>query len=162
AGAAGLFPDIVDEIVERADGVPLFVEELTKAVLESDTRGGNQVAAVLAMNPLPNLAIPPTLQASLMARLDRLGPIANGGAQIGAVLGREFDYGLIQQVSGRSDGQLQTALDRLTQSGLLSYRRAGSASSFLFKHALVRDTAYGTLLRVRRRALHARVAAVIV
>ena len=161
AGEAGLSRDIVDEIVERADGVPLFVEELTKAVLESGTRG-NQVAAVLAMNPLPNPAIPPMLQASLMARLDRLGPIAKEVAQIGAVLGREFNYGLIQQVAGLSNGQLQTALDRLTQSGLLSYRRAGSEASFLFKHALVRDTAYGTLLRVRRRALHARVAAVIV
>ena len=161
AGESGLSRDIVNEIVERADGVPLFVEELTKAVIESGT-GGNQIAAVLAKNPQPNLAIPSTLQASLMARLDRLGPVAKEVVQIGAVLGREFDYPLIQQVAGLSDAKLRTALDRLTQSGLLSYRRAGPAATFLFKHALVRDTAYGTLLRVRRRALHGRVAAGIV
>jgi predicted ATPase len=161
AGDASLCREIVDEIVERADGVPLFVEELTKAVLESGSRG-NRVAAVLATNPLPNLAIPPALQASLLARLDRLGPIAREVAQIGAVLGREFYYGLIQQVAGRCDAELQTALDRLTQSGLVSYLEAAPAASYMFKHALVRDTAYGTLLRGRRRELHARVAAIIV
>ena len=91
AGETSLSREIVDEIVERSDGVPLFVEELTKAVLEN---GGNRVAAVLAANPLPNLAIPPTLHASLMARLDRLGPIAREVAQIGAVLGREFSNAL--------------------------------------------------------------------
>jgi hypothetical protein len=128
-------------------------------VVEND---GNPVAAVLAVNPLPNLAIPPMLQASLMARLDRLGPVAREVAQIGAVLGREFSYALIQQVAGRRDAELQAALDRLTQSGLVSYRETGLAASYLFKHALVRDTAYGTLLRGRRRELHARVAAIIV
>ena len=161
AGEAGLSREIVDEIVERADGVPLFVEELTKAVLESGSRG-NRVAAVLTTHPLPNLAIPPTLQASLLARLDRLGPIARDIAQIGAVLGREFSYALIRQVAGRRDAELQAALDRLTQSALVSYRETGPAASYLFKHALVRDTAYGTLLRGRRRELHARVAVAIV
>ena len=159
AGETSLSGEIVDEIVERGDRVPLFIEELTKVVLEN---GGNRVAAVLTANPLPNLAIPPTLQASLMARLDRLGPIAREVAQIGAVLGREFSYALIQQVVGRHDAELQAALDRLIQSGLVSYRGTGPAAPYLFKHALVRDTAYGTLLRGRRRELHARVAAIIV
>jgi class 3 adenylate cyclase len=161
AGDASLCREIVDEIVERADGVPLFVEELTKAVLESGSRG-DRVTAVLRRNPLPNLTIPPTLQASLLARLDRLGPIAREVAQVGAVLGREFSYALIRQVAGRGDTELRAALDHLTQSGLVSYRETGPAGSYLFKHALVRDTAYGTLLRGRRRELNARVAAVIV
>jgi class 3 adenylate cyclase len=161
AGEVSLTREIVDEIVERADGVPLFVEELTKAVLESCS-GCNRVAAVLTTNPLPNLAIPPTLQASLLARLDRLGPIAKEVAQIGAVIGREFSNTLIRQVAGRRDAALQAALDRLTQSGLVSYRETEPASSYLFKHSLVRDTAYGTLLRGRRRELHAGVAVAIV
>ena len=161
AGEASLSREIVDEIVKRADGVPLFVEELTKAVLESGSRG-NRVAAALMTNPLPNLAIPPTLQASLLARLDRLGPIAKEVAQIGAVLGREFSHTLIRQVAWRRDAELQAALDRLTQSGLVSHRETGPAASYLFKHALVRDTAYDTLLRGRRREIHARVAVVIV
>ena len=100
AGNAGLSHEIVDEIVERADGVPLFVEELTKAVLESADRD-NRVAAVLGASPLPNLAIPATLHASLIARLDRLGPVAKEVAQIGAVIGREFSYELIQPVAQR-------------------------------------------------------------
>src|SRR5262249_56185322 len=88
----------VGEIVEGADGVPLFVEELTKAVLETSGRD-NQIAAVLAASPLPDLAIPPTLHASLIARLDRLGPIAKEVGQIGAVIGREVGYELIQAVA---------------------------------------------------------------
>jgi predicted ATPase len=94
AGNAGLSREIVDEIVERADGVPLFVEELTKAVLESGERD-NRVAAVLPASPSPALSIPATLHASLIARLDRLGPVAKEIGQIGAVLGREFAYDLI-------------------------------------------------------------------
>jgi class 3 adenylate cyclase len=160
AGNAGLFREIVREIVERADGVPLFVEELTKAVLESGDRD-NRVAAVLAASPLPNQTIPATLHASLIARLDRLGSIAKEVAQIGAVLGREFGFNLIEQVAQRPATELRLGLDRLVEAGLLFCRGVAPHSSYLFKHALVQDAAYGTLLRARRQDLHARVAAVL-
>jgi predicted ATPase len=152
--------DIVDEIVERTDGVPLFVEELTKAVLESGERD-NRVAALLAASPLPELAIPATLHASLIARLDRLGPIAREIGQIGAVIGREFRYELIEAVAQRPAPELQAGLDRLAEAGLLFCRGVAPQSSYLFKHALVQDAAYGTLLRGRRQELHARVAAAL-
>ena len=160
AGDASLSPKIVDEIVERADGVPLFVEELTKAVLESGDRD-NRAAAVLAATPLPELTIPATLNASLIARLDRLGPIAKEIGQIGAVLGREFGYDLIEPVVRRPSAELRVGLDRLAEAGLLFCRGVAPQSSYLFKHALVQDAAYSTLLRARRQDLHARVAAVL-
>jgi predicted ATPase len=161
AGNAGLSREIVDEIVERTDGVPMFVEELTKAVLESGNLG-NRLAAVLAASPLAELAIPATLHASLIARLDRLGPIAKEIGQIGAVLGREFGYDLIQQVAQRPAADLRLGLDRLAEAGLLFCRGVAPQSSYLFKHSLVQDAAYGTLLRAKRRELHARVARVMV
>ncbi len=160
AGNAALDPAIVAEIVERTDGVPLFVEELTKAVLESGERA-NRVAAVLTASPLPGLAIPATLHASLIARLDRLGIAAKEIAQIGAVLGREFSYELIEPVAQLPAAGLRAGLDRLTDAGLLFCRGVAPQSSYLFKHALVQDAAYGTLLRGRRQELHARVAAVL-
>jgi class 3 adenylate cyclase/predicted ATPase len=160
AGNAGLAREIVGEIVERADGVPLFVEELTKAVLES-AAFDNRVAAVPASRPLPNLAIPATLHASLVARLDRLGPGAREVAQTGAVIGREFAYELIEAVAQRSAVELRSGLDRLTAAGLLLSRGSPPHSSYLFKHALVQDAAYVTLLRSRRQALHAEIAAAI-
>jgi class 3 adenylate cyclase/predicted ATPase len=160
AGNTGLSRDTVDEIVERADGVPLFVEELTKAVLESGDRD-NRVAAVLAASPLPSAAIPASLHASLIARLDRLGSIAREVGQIGAVIGREFGYDLIERVGQRPETELRVGLDRLAEAGLLFCRGAAPQSSYLFKHALVQDAAYGTLLRTRRQELHARVVAVL-
>jgi class 3 adenylate cyclase/tetratricopeptide (TPR) repeat protein len=159
-GATDLAGEVVDEIVERADGVPLFVEELTKAVLETGDRD-NRVAAVLAASPMPNLAIPATLHASLIARLDRLGLVPKEIGQIGAVLGREFGYDLIEQVAQRPAAELRLGLDRLAEAGLLFCRGVAPQSSYLFKHALVQDAAYGTLLRARRQELHARVAAVL-
>ncbi|HEX3416263.1 MAG TPA: AAA family ATPase, partial [Stellaceae bacterium] len=156
----GLTHEIVGEIVARADGVPLFVEELTKAVLESADRD-NRGAAVLAASPLPNQAIPATLHASLIARLDRLGPVAKEVAQIGAVIGREFSYELIQPVAQRPESDLETALHHLATAGLLFCRGTPPHSSYLFKHALVQDAAYSTLLRARRQELHARVAALL-
>ena len=159
-GAADLSREIIGEIVERADGVPLFVEELTKAVLES-ADPHDRVAAVLAVSPSPALSIPATLHASLIARLDRLGPSAKEAAQIGAVLGREFGYELIERVAQRPAVELRAGLDRLAEAGLLFCRGVAPHSSYLFKHALVQDAAYSTLLRVRRQDLHARVAAVI-
>jgi class 3 adenylate cyclase/predicted ATPase len=157
AGNAGLSQETVEEIVERADGVPLFVEELTKAVVESGDLD-NRVGAVSAASPLPNLAIPATLHASLIARLDRLGPTAKEIAQIGAVIGREFSGELIRPVAQRPEPDLEAALDRLTDAGLLFRRGVPPHASYLFKHTLVQDAAYETLLRARRRQLHAAIA----
>ena len=160
AGDAALSSDIVAEIVERTDGVPLFVEELTKAVLESAGQG-DRVAAVLATTSLAAQSVPATLHASLMARLDRLGPMAKEVAQIGAVLGREFAYELIVPVAQRPEREMQTALEQLGDAGLLFCRGTAPQASYLFKHALVQDAAYSTLLRGRRQELHARVAAAL-
>jgi class 3 adenylate cyclase/predicted ATPase len=142
-------------IIERTDGVPLFVEEVTKAVLEA----GSEVAArrTVPSVPSPSLAVPASLQASLMARLDRLGS-AKEVAQIGAAIGREFSYTLLSAVVGKPEPQLASAVDRLIAAGLLFRQGVPPHSSYLFKHALVRDAAYGTLLRELRRALHARIA----
>jgi class 3 adenylate cyclase/tetratricopeptide (TPR) repeat protein len=157
-GDATLGADVVAEIVGRTDGIPLFVEELTKAVLES-ADGENAVAAVLATSPTATLAIPATLHASLIARLDRLGTAAKEVAQVGAVLGREFGYELIDRVADRAD--LDTALGQLSAAGLLFCRGVPPQASYLFKHALVQDAAYATLLRRRRQELHGHAAKVL-
>ena len=159
AGNAALPEEIVAEVFERADGVPLFVEELTKAMLEAAERGDG--TGVLAATPRPALAVPATLNASLIARLDRIGAAGKEIAQIGAVLGREFSYELIQAVAGWAAVELGPALDRLTASGLLFCRGAPPHAVYQFKHALVQDAAYGTLLRGRRQELHTRVAEVL-
>jgi class 3 adenylate cyclase/predicted ATPase len=154
-GNAKLPDDVVEEIVARTDGVPLFVEELTKAVVEAGTSEAarNQVSMI----PSSALTVPATLQASLMARLDRLGS-AKEIAQIGAAIGREFSYELIAAVAYRRDAELVNALDRLTDAGLLFREGVPPHATFLFKHALVQDAAYGTLLRQARRKLHAAIA----
>jgi predicted ATPase len=160
AGNTPLGTEMVQEIAERTDGVPLFVEELTKAVLErADQDRG--VAVVLSASPLPALAVPATLQASLIARLDRIGPEAKEVAQIGSVVGREFTYELIERLVERPKLDLDNALAQLTDAGLLFCRGVPPQSVYLFKHALVQDAAYSTLLRARRRDLHIRVAAVL-
>jgi class 3 adenylate cyclase/predicted ATPase len=158
AGNRTLPSEVVDEIAERTDGVPLFVEELTKAVLEAGAAG---VARAVTAAPLPGLAVPPTLHASLMARLDRIGPVAKEVAQVGAAIGREFSYDLLAAAAHRSDSELRVALDRLTGAGLVFRRGEPPDANFLFKHALVQDAAYGTLLRGQRRELHARIARVL-
>ena len=147
--------DVMAEIVERTDGIPLFVEEMTKAVLEADSEGAARrtVAAV----PSPTLAVPASLHASLMARLDRLGP-AKEVAQIGAAIGREFSHALLAAVVHKPEAELGAALDRLMAAGLLFRQGVPPYASYLFKHALVQDAAYGTLLREPRRALHTRIA----
>ena len=156
AGNAALLPpDVIAEIVERTDGVPLFVEEMTKAVLEAGAERGGEIAASV---PWAGLGVPATLQASLMARLDRLGPAAKGVAQIGAAIGREFSYELAASVGELAEERLQDALQRLVDAGLVFQRGTPPEASYLFKHALVQDTAYGTLLRGPRRQLHARIA----
>jgi predicted ATPase/class 3 adenylate cyclase len=157
AGNTALGIEIVDEIVERTDGVPLFVEELTKAVLEN-VGGDNRVAALLAESASAAHAIPATLHASLIARLDRIGATAKEVAQIGAVLGREFSYELIRSVAQRGEAELQAALRRLSEAGLLFCRGTPPHATYLFKHALVQDVAYETLLRSQRQVLHGRIA----
>ena len=147
--------DVMAKIVERTDGIPLFVEEMTKAVLEAESEGeGRRTAAAV---PSPALAVPASLHASLMARLDRLGP-AKEVAQIGAAIGREFSHALLIAVVRKPETELGALLDRLMAAGLLFRQGAPPHASYLFKHALVQDAAYGTLLREPRRALHARIA----
>ena len=146
---------IRQEIIERTDGIPLFVEEMTKAVLEADGEG--EMWRTAAAIPPPALAAPPGLQASLLARLDRLGP-AKEVAQIGAAIGREFSYALLASVVRQPREELGSALDRLIAAGLLFLKGVPPHATCVFKHALVQDAAYGTLLREPRRALHARIA----
>ena len=154
-GNKNLPADVMAEIVERTDGIPLFVEEMTKAVLEAESEGAARRTA--AAVPSSALAVPASLHASLMARLDRLGP-AKEVAQIGSAIGREFSHALLASVARKSEAELASALDRLFQAGLLFRQGVPPQASYLFKHALVQDAAYGTLLREPRRALHARIA----
>jgi len=151
----GLSLDIVDEIVDRTHGVPLFVEELTKAVVEAGAdRGYASIAAV----PSSSLAVPATLHASLLGRLDRLGPAAKTVAQIGAAIGRDFSHELLAAAGQLPEPELQEALRRLVEAGLVFQRGMPPTAEYLFKHALVQDTAYSTLLRGPRQALHRRIA----
>ena len=150
--------DVMAEIVERTDGIPLFVEEMTKAVLEAESEG--EARRTAAAVPSPALAVPASLHASLMARLDRLGP-AKEVAQIGAAIGREFSHALLAAVVRKPEAELGSALDRLIAAGLLFRQGVPPHATYLFKHALVQDAAYGTLLREPRRALHARIAEIL-
>ena len=147
---------IVEQIVAHTDGVPLFVEELTKTVLESGllTDAGDRYELA---GPLPPLAIPTTLHDSLMARLDRLAPVKEV-AQIGAIIGREFSYQLLAAVSPLSEADLSSALDQLVQSELIFRRGNPPDATYSFKHALVQDAAYQSLLKSKRQQLHARIA----
>jgi predicted ATPase len=150
-----LWPSVRQDIIERTDGIPLFVEEMTKAVLEAESESDAQQTA--AAVPSPALAVPASLHASLMARLDRLGG-AKDVAQIGSAVGREFPHALLAAVAGKPETELASALDRLIAAGLLFRQGVPPRATYLFKHALVQDAAYGTLLREPRRALHARIA----
>ena len=150
-----LAASIRQDIIERTDGIPLFVEEMTKAVLEAGSEDAAQRTA--AAIPSPALAVPASLQASLMARLDRLGS-AKEVAQIGAAIGREFSHALLAAVVRKPEAELASALDRLIAAGLLFRQGVPPHAIYLFKHALVQDAAYSTLLREPRRALHARIA----
>jgi class 3 adenylate cyclase/predicted ATPase len=134
---------IVDGVAARTGGVPLFIEEVTRLLLERGEQGGIQ-------------SIPPTLQQSLMARLDRLGT-AREVAQIGSVIGRDFSHGLLRAVAGLEDGVLQQALERLAEADILLVRGVLPESYYRFKHALILDAAYENLLKSRRQVLHRRV-----
>ena len=148
-------PEVMEQIIAKTDGIPLFVEELTKAVLESGLLT-EQADAWLLSGLLPPLAIPDTLQDSLMARLDRLSAVKEV-AQIGATIGREFSVDLLAAVSAMSLADLRDALAKLETSGLI-FSRGPPNSMFIFKHALVQDAAYQTLLKSKRQLLHARIA----
>jgi class 3 adenylate cyclase/predicted ATPase len=149
---------IRQDIIERTDGVPLFVEEMTKAVLEAGGAGAAERAAGAV--PFPALSVPASLHASLMARLDRLGA-AKEIAQIGGAIGREFSHALLAAVVRKPEAELRSAIGSLLAAGLLFQQGEPPHAIYLFKHALVQDAAYGTLLRQPRRALHARIAEIL-
>ncbi|WP_063697702.1 alpha/beta fold hydrolase [Bradyrhizobium centrolobii] len=161
AGERSLPPIVIEAILSRTEGVPLFVEELTKAVIESaiwkTTAGHGDLELA---GPLPPLAIPATLQDSLMVRLDRLAP-ARDVAQIAACIGREFDEDVVRTVAGCPEPQLAAALVQLCWAGLIQRRGTPPHHVYSFKHALVRDAAYATLLKSSRQQLHARIAQAI-
>jgi predicted ATPase len=151
AGNKALSANIRHDIIERTDGIPLFVEEMTKAVVEVESEEAAE--RTVATTPSARQAVPATLHASLMARLDRLGP-AKEVAQIGAAIGRKFSDELIAAIARKPEPELKAALDRLIEAGLLFGRGVSPHRTYLFKHALVRDAAYSTLLRGRRQELH--------
>jgi class 3 adenylate cyclase/predicted ATPase len=144
ASRHALSKDVIEGVSERTGGVPLFVEEVTRLLLERGAEGGAQ-------------AIPPTLQQSLAARLDRLGH-AREIAQIGAVLGRDFSHALLQAVAGFDEAGLRSAVERLAESDILFIEGDGPQANYRFKHALIQDAAYESLLKSRRQALHRRAA----
>jgi class 3 adenylate cyclase/predicted ATPase len=158
-GGKSLPETVLDQIIAKTDGVPLFVEELTKTVLEAGLleEVGNQYVLT---RPLPPLAIPATLQDSLMARLDRLAPVKEV-AQIGAAIGREFSYELLSAVSLLRGNELQDALSRLAEAELVFCRGVPPRATYIFKHALVQDAAYQSLLRSRRQQLHGHIVQVL-
>ncbi len=155
-GGKALPAEVLEQIVAKTDGVPLFVEELTKTVLESDLLREENGAYILCAALTP-LAIPSTLQDSLMARLDRLAPVRET-AQIAAAIGREFSHRLLEAVSPIHDAALQDALGQLMAAELIYGRGAPPNATYIFKHALVQDTAYASLLRSRRQRIHADIA----
>ena len=147
-GGKTLPQEVIQQIVSKTDGVPLFIEELTKSVVESV---GAQHAASMP------LAIPATLQDSLMARLDRLGPTKEI-AQLGATIGREFNYDLLQAVSPLNEEALQRGLQQLVESELVYQSGIPPQARYLFKHALIQDTAYQSLLKSKRQQYHRQIA----
>jgi predicted ATPase len=155
-GGKALPTEISDQIVDRTDGVPLFIEELTKTVVESGivTEAGDHYALA---GPILPMSIPTSLHASLLARLDSLAPTREV-AQIGAALGRSFPYELISAVAEMPKQKLDGALERLSKAELIFRRGVPPEAEYTFKHALVQDAAYSTLLRNRRQQLHARIA----
>jgi predicted ATPase/class 3 adenylate cyclase len=155
---AGRIPDaVLEQVVLRADGVPLFIEELTHAVLGLGVLNGERRGSADPQGPLPDVAIPSTLQDSLMARLDQLGP-AKVVAQFASAIGREFSYALLTAIAPLPAQRLRAELATLEDSGLVYSRDSGSGEVFAFKHVLVQEVAYQTLLRGRRRRVHTSIA----
>ena len=159
AGGKALPPELLEQIVARADGIPLFIEELTKTVLESGVLRLDGESYRLT-GPMTAVAIPPTLHASLLARLDRLASVKDV-AQIGAAIGRQFSHGLIAGVSALPEKELRGALARLVEAELIFQRGVAPDAVYEFKHALVQDTTYASLVRSRRQQLHGRIAIAI-
>src|SRR5207253_6045731 len=151
--------EVVEHVVAKTDGVPLFVEELTKMVLECGLLQEHEERYELT-GPLPPLAIPATLHDSLMARLDRLATVKSM-AQLGATLGREFSYELLQAVSPWDEGILQRGLHQLVEAEFLYQRGLPPQATYLFKHALIQEAAYQSLLRSTRQQYHQRIAQVL-
>jgi predicted ATPase len=147
ASRHALAREVIEGVTERTGGVPLFVEEVTRLLLERGEQGGIQ-------------AIPPTLQQSLSARLDRLGP-AREVAQIAAVIGRGFSYQLVRAVTKMEDNALQKSLEQLAEADILLVQGLPPESEYRFKHALIQDAAYENLLKSRRQALHRRTGEVL-
>jgi class 3 adenylate cyclase/predicted ATPase len=145
------------DIIRRSDGIPLFVEEMTKDLLEAGSVPALDAAAPSPAVLAPPPAVPASLHSSLMARLDRLND-AKQVAQVGAAIGRTFSHALLAGVMRQPEAELESAFDRLVAAGLLFRHGVAPHATYVFKHALVQDAAYGTLLRKPRRALHARIA----
>ena len=157
AGDHALPERLRQDIVERADGVPLFAEEIAKAAMEA---AGEAATRLVSSLPAPDRAVPASLHASLLARLDRLGA-AKEVAQVGAAIGRSFTFDILETVTAKPAHELQAALNRLVEAGLLFRQGAPPHAEYLFKHALIQDAAYGALLREPRRALHSCIAAAL-
>jgi pimeloyl-ACP methyl ester carboxylesterase len=153
-------PEVVATILSRTEGMPLFIEDLTKMVLESDLIAVKPDGRCELTGPLSPLAIPTTLQDSLMARLDRLAPVREV-AQYAACIGREFDYDLILSICDLPRERLDEALEELIEAELLFRRSLSAEAVYCFKHALVRDASYASLLKSRRQQMHAKIARVI-
>ena len=156
-GGDDLPNDITAEIVERTDGIPLFIEEATRAIIERGRQSGGN-GYVLSSSPSLPLGVPATLHSSLMARLDRLGAVAKEVSQIGAVLGREFSFEPLRAIWKTNEADLREALERLSEAGILWSRGTAPFSHYAFKHALLQEAAYGTLLRRARQELHSQAA----
>src|SRR5213594_2513322 len=159
AHGKALPPEVVEQVVAKTDGVPLFVEELTKMVLESGLLQEREACYELT-GPLPSLAIPTTLHDSLMARLDRLAAV-KGLAQLGATLGREFSYELLHAVSPWDEATLQQGLQQLVEAEFLYQQGLPPQATYVFKHALIQEAAYQSLLRSTRQQYHQRMAQVL-
>jgi class 3 adenylate cyclase len=159
SGGKALPPEILEHILQKSDGIPLYVEEITRAMIESGVLREEGDRYVLT-GPLKANDVPSTLHDSLLARLDRLSSVKEV-AQAGAAIGREFDYATLAAVLSLPQAELHTALVRLTESGLVFGRGLPPDAVYTFKHALVQDTAYATMLRARRQSLHARIAQVL-
>src|SRR5262249_27994883 len=142
----------VDEIVRRADGIPLFVEEVTRVLMDADATGS------IADASEPPAIIPSTLRDLLTARLDGLPDGVKDTVRLAAVLGREFRYEVLKAASPKEEDALREDLFDLTNSGLIFHRRSVRSESYVFKHALLRDTAYESMVRSTRQELHSRVA----
>ena len=156
AGSKALPDSIVEQIVAKSQGAPLFVEEITRSILESGNLQEEGDRYVLRQS-VRDFTVPSTLQDSLLARLDRLGS-AKDVALTASIIGREFSYELIEAIAATSKETLEADLERLVQSDLLGQRGAPPHSRYIFKHALIRDAAFHTVLKARRRELHKRIA----